>query len=318
MNRQLKRKEPLREGLQRIAEARLQQVLQLIGQDRLTSEPVHEARKAIKSLRATLRLTRGALAPDERRNRNQVLREFAGRLSGPRDAAVTLAAFEKACDEGLGGNRRPKGTPTWVTQVRQALKRQAQAPVTAESVHDTAEAVRRLSGKLLPLRETRPEDVRSSKTKARDDWETTVGTGLRQTYRQGRQLFAQIEAAPDSTTDEQWHDLRKRAKDLGYQLEPLKKVKGIKPFLSRLDEVGSALGDARDLTLVRAYLNKIQDKRELTPAERQGYRRLLAHIDRQCERLHRNALRVAARVYQSKPKKFTAETAACWHRWHAG
>ena len=58
--------------------------------------------------------------------------------------------------------------------------------------------------------------------------------GLRKTYCQGRRLLRRIAAIPEPP-DEQWHELRKRAKDLGYQVALLKKVKGNKPLLAKLD-----------------------------------------------------------------------------------
>ena len=58
MSRRLKRKEDLREGLQRISEKRLHDMLQLMSQVGLTAEGVHDARKVIKSLRAWPRLKR--------------------------------------------------------------------------------------------------------------------------------------------------------------------------------------------------------------------------------------------------------------------
>jgi CHAD domain-containing protein len=68
---------------------------------------------------------------------------------------------------------------------------------------------------------------------------------------------------PPEPSDEQWHELRKRAKDLGYQLDLLKKLKGVKSLLTRLDKLGTALGDARDLSLLRDYLDKAKQKRGL-------------------------------------------------------
>jgi len=61
---------------------------------------VHDAGKIIKNLRAMLRLTRGALGGEGRRARNQALRNLADPLSGRRDAAVKLAAFENVYPEG--------------------------------------------------------------------------------------------------------------------------------------------------------------------------------------------------------------------------
>jgi CHAD domain-containing protein len=307
MNLRLKRKENLRQGLRRIAEERLQEVSRLMGKPGLTAEPVHTARKTIKNLRATLRLTRGALPADARKERNQVLRDFASRLSGPRDAAVTLAAFEKAYRESLDGNRHSRVRLPWVTQVRQALAGQAHAPVKAETYRDAAEGVRRLTGNVLPFQDGTQKD----------DWKDTVQPGLRKTYRQGRRLLAEIQNTPNAP-DAQWHELRKRAKDLGYQLALLKKLKGVKALLAKLDEVGEALGDARDLTLLREYLNKVRDKRELTPPEQQSFRRLLAHIDREREQRHQHALQIAQAVYRSGGKKFTARMTKRWRSWHTG
>lgn len=307
MSSRLKRNENLRQGLQRIAEERLQEVSRLTGKAGLTAEPVHTARKTIKNLRATLRLTRGALPADARKERNQVLRDFAGRLSGPRDAAVTLAAFEKAYRESLDGDRQLKVRLPWVTQVRKALAGQAHAPVKAETYRDAAEGVRRLAGNVLPFQNGT----------GKHDWDDTIEAGLRKTYRQGRRLLAEIRNTPDAP-DEQWHELRKRAKDLGYQLVLLKKLKGVKALLAKLDEIGEALGDARDLILLREHLNKVRDKRELTPAEQQSFRRLLTYIDHQREQLHRTALKTAQAVYRNGGKKFTARMAKRWRSWHAG
>ena len=69
-------------------------------------------------------------------------------------------------------------------------------------------------------------------------------------------------AANAETSDEEWHQLCKRVKDLGYQLTLLKKVMGIKTLLKKLEEVGTALGDARDLTLLRDSLGNVQEKNE--------------------------------------------------------
>ncbi len=304
MSLTLKRKEGLREGLHRVSERRLQEVLRVLGQHGLTAEPVHEARKAIKSLRATLRLTRGALSVEERRARNQALRDLAGRLSGPRDAAVTLAAFEKAYRESLDGNRRHEIEPRWAVQLQKSLTAQARAVIPEEGYRDATRGVRRLSGQLLPFQDAQRET----------DWRDTVGYGLCRTYREGRRLLSDVADAPEPP-EEQWHALRKRAKDLGYQMALLKKVKGVKPLLAKLEEVGSTLGDARDLSLLRDYLDKVQKTNELTPAERQSYQRLLAHIDQQRQGLHTRALHAARCVYHRGSKRFTDRMAERWRRW---
>ena len=60
MSRRLKRNEGLTEGLQRVSKELHRDLLQAIGQERLTPAQVHDARKIIKNLSA------GEVAPDTR------------------------------------------------------------------------------------------------------------------------------------------------------------------------------------------------------------------------------------------------------------
>jgi CHAD domain-containing protein len=315
MSRLLKRTESLTEGLQRVSKELLRDLLQAIGQEKLTPAQVHDARKIIKNLRAMLRLTRGALSDEARRARNEALRNLADPLSGPRDAAVTLAAFENAYNQGLNGNPHRKAEPSWATQVHQSLSEKAHALVPAESYQGKVEEVRCL-GQLLPLEDDQSRGGRRQ-TPGNDSWERIVQEGLRKTYRQGRRLMHQVVANAE-TSDEEWHELRKRVKDLGYQLNLLKKVTGTKPLLKKLDEVGTTLGDARDLTLLRDCLGSVQDKNEFTPADRLDYQRLLTHVEERSQELHRHALKVIRGVYRRGSKRFAARLAKCFRQWQEG
>jgi hypothetical protein len=49
--------------------------------------------------------------------------------------------------------------------------------------------------------------------------------------------------------------------------------------LGKLDQAGTALGDARDLTLLRDALGNSQDNGVFTPADRLTYQKLLTHIE---------------------------------------
>jgi CHAD domain-containing protein len=308
----LKRKESLRKGLQRVSEKRLQDILEDANHEGLTTEPVHEIRKIIKSLRATLRLARGALSVEARKARNQALRDLAGRFSGPRDAAVVLSAFKKACGESLNGDSA-EIHPPWVTQLQKSLTTRASALVPAEGYRDAVEGIRRLKGQILPF-QALDDKENSVKLGFRSEWEQTVEEGLLKTYSQGRRLTRRIATMPEPP-DEQWHELRKRAKDLGYQLSLFKKLDGVKPLLVRLDKLGNALGDARDLSLLRDYLKKAQDKSELLLPERPSFHRLLTYIDQRCQRLHEGALKVAKRVYRRGKKRLMRRMEKRWCRW---
>ena len=283
MSRLLKRHEGLREGLQRISKELRRELLQAIGQEKLTPAQVHDARKIIKNLRAILRLTRGAMSDDARRARNQALRNLADPLSGPRDAAVTLSAFESVCHEGLNGNPHPTAKPSWATQLHQSLSEKAHTLVPAESYQDRVKEVRGL-GQLLPLEDAQSKAGRMP-TRGIDGWESIIQEGLRKTYRQGRGLMRQVVAKAEPS-DEEWHELRKRVKDLGYQLNLLRKVRGVKPLLKKLDKVGTALGDARDLTLLRDCLGDVQNKIQCAPADQWSHKRLLTSIEERSQELH--------------------------------
>jgi CHAD domain-containing protein len=310
MSRRLKRNEGLTEGLQRVSKELLRDLLQAMGQEKLTPGKVHDARKIIKNLRAILRLTRGALSDEARRARNQALRKLGGPLSGPRDAAVTLAAFENVYKEAW--HSPPETAPSWGTQLHQSLSAKAHALVPVERYQDAVEEVRGL-GLLLPLKDDQSGGDRGQK-RGNNSWESIIQEGLRKTYRQGRGLMRQVMANVEPS-DEEWHKLRKRVKDLGYQLNLLKKVRGIKSFLRKLDEVGAALGDARDLTLLRDSLGNIQNKGEFTPADRRLYQRLMTHIEERSQELHRQALKVVGGVYRRRSKRFTAQLAKRFHQW---
>jgi CHAD domain-containing protein len=56
-------------------------------------EPVHEARKALKRLRALVRLLRPGIGRKVYRRHNELWRDAARRLSGGRDAHVLLELF---------------------------------------------------------------------------------------------------------------------------------------------------------------------------------------------------------------------------------
>jgi CHAD domain-containing protein len=315
MSRVLKRNEGLTEGLQRVSKKLLRTLFQAIGQERLMPAQVHDARRIIKNLRAMLRLTRGALNDEARRARNEALRNLADPLSAPRDAAVTLAAFESLYDEGLDGDPHPKAEPSWAIQLHQSLSEKARAIVPAESYQDAVEEVRRL-GQLLPLEDVKSRDGRRQ-THGNNSWESIVQEGLRKSYRQGRGRMRQVVANPKAS-DEEWHELGKRVKDLGYQLNLLKKVRGVKPLLRKLDEVGTALGDARDLTLLRDCLGNVQDKNKFTPSDRCNYERLLTNLEEQSQALHRHALKLIGGVYRRGSKRFAARLAKRFRQWQDG
>ncbi|MBV8417518.1 MAG: CHAD domain-containing protein [Verrucomicrobia bacterium] len=308
----LKRKESLRKGLQRISQTRLHSVLQIIVREGPTAESVHEARKIVESLRAILRLARGALSTGARKERNQVLRDFAGSFSRQRDAAVTLGTFAKVYSASLDGKREQAPKPQWATRLQKSLKAEAHATLPAEYYQDAVERLRRFNGQLLIFEDRACQA--SSRSQSEDDWDAMVAEGLRKTYRQGRRLLREISAAAEPS-DELCHELRKRVKDLGYQLALHKKIEGVRPKLAKLGEVGDALGDARDLILLRGFISRLPKKCHLSPADRESYHCVLTSVDARRHQLYQHALQVGRRVYRRGSERFTRRMAKRWRQW---
>ena len=95
-------------------------------------------------------------------------------------------------------------------------------------------------------------------------------------------------------------------------------MKGIKPLLRRLDEVGTALRDARDLTLLRDCLENVKNENESSSADRLDYQQLLTHVEERSQELHRHALKVIGGVYRRGSKRFTTRLEKRFRQWQDG
>ncbi len=95
------RESPLRKVIRRIARGQLDQAEAELknAPKRKLAAAVHDTRKSLKRLRATVRLGRDALGEETYKRENQAFRDTGRRLAGVRDASVlieTLDALEQA------------------------------------------------------------------------------------------------------------------------------------------------------------------------------------------------------------------------------
>ena len=94
----LKRKEPVDDGLRRIAAGRAESALERLRGatpgDEEFPDAVHGARKDLKKLRTVLRLLRDRIGREAYDEQNRRYRDAAGRLSESRDAEVRLATLD--------------------------------------------------------------------------------------------------------------------------------------------------------------------------------------------------------------------------------
>jgi hypothetical protein len=141
-----------------------------------------------------------------------------------------------------------------------------------------------------------------------DGW-GLIAPGLHRSYRRGRKRLRSVEEDASVTN---LHELRKRVKDLWYQLRLIREVD--KPMIGALadhaHDLSDHLGDDHDLALLREEVQRRRDAFE-SPADQ---RHLLQEIDQRRGELQFAAISLAERVYDDKPKKFTARLAKRYRR----
>src|SRR5579885_1788341 len=89
------KKEPLPDAIRRVASEQLRHALLETSRKKVPPKSIHNARKAIKRVRAVLQLLRCGCQPDAVKNEDRFLRD-AGRLLGAtRDVHVQWQAFQQ-------------------------------------------------------------------------------------------------------------------------------------------------------------------------------------------------------------------------------
>lgn len=194
-----------------------------------SEDGVHEARKALKRLRALIRLIRDELG-DERYGRvNAELRDAGRSLAALRDAAATGRALETLVAD------RADVSVVEVGRVRERLRAaQARAEPGADA-QATVERLKRLRRELAELPVRHGLDP--------------LLAGLRRSARRGRRAGR---AAREQPTTEHLHAWRKRVKDLRHHAELLRDAdpKRLRAIRARARELADVLGEDHDLGLL--------------------------------------------------------------------
>jgi CHAD domain-containing protein len=300
--------EPFAEGLRRVIVGQLDAAIELVEEypgERGGEETVHEVRKAVKRVRALLRVLRGELGRKRYARENGALRDCARRLAGARDAEVMVATLD-----GLLG-RRPEefADSPGVAALRAELlaEREAAAasgigdPLVRAAVAEELRAVRRRMKR-------RPPRTRGLEA---------VAPGIERLYREGRGgLRTARKDGGGRRNEEALHSWRKRVKDLRYAAETLDRGKTggggngsgkggswtrVRRIAQEADRLGEMLGEEHDLALLEA---RVRERRRQFAGEKRTRKRLLKTIARRRKRLRGAALRDGRRLYRRRPKRF--------------
>jgi CHAD domain-containing protein len=303
------------DGVRRIASERLEQAIAAAGiRPRPSPDDVHEIRKDLKSLRALLQLARGHLVKTIRGQENVVLRDAGRTLSGSRDAAALLEALEKL----FGTQEHPKGEALHpagaqiVGRIRQQLLSEAARSLTQRELRAVSEL-------LSSMRTRIPDWVFATGVIQRGSM--LLAAGLEHTYRRGRQHYRIVETiGMENATDELWHEIRKQAKALGYQLKLLRKIwpSALHAWIDALDELSDGLGDDHDFALIQQRILQLPFEATDTEQQVNGRQALLRAIDRRRHRLKLFSLNRARMIYVEKPARFVQRLSVYWELWRDG
>jgi len=297
--------ERLGTGVKRMAVGQLEVAMHTLeGPFAPDEKAVHEARKALKRLRALLRTLEGELSAEVVAREDAVLRKAADALAGARDAAVMLATLERVLLDDP-----PLATSKGVTRVRRRLALE-QARVERDMFAD-AQARKDVLAELQALR-------------ARVlDWELVecdglalVDPGLRDIYREGRRRYRRL-ARGRSKGMSARHRWRKEVKDLRYGVATLQRAGAdgdgkdaadrMRILVRQADELAEALGEEHDLGVLVRWLKaqpRGRGSRRAKLIGRRPRRALLKLATRRRRLLRRRALREGKRLYAEKPKQF--------------
>jgi CHAD domain-containing protein len=329
--------ERMGEGLRRMALAQLDVAIEALeGRDaRMSPEKrVHEARKALKRLRALLRLVRDELGERAYARESELVRSTAKRLAQARDAEVLLSTLDdliKRHAKKLGGRRGVQRLRARLQIERDGAAELALADsATRAGVLDDLRALRvRVSGWQL----AEPGGIEAVEAPL----QRLYGTGRR---RMGRAQRAKRESG------RKLHEWRKRVKDLRYAAEMLQRGAGdakrphkltrgkpgkrtgkgkgkgartpgsqegafIGKVARRADDLAELLGEEHDLAVLAERVRTEAKAPRASGAPGPGTRKaLLKLIARRRKRLRRRALRDGRRLLARPPKSFVRRVRA--------
>jgi len=240
-------------------------------------EAVHNARKALKRLRALLRSLRVAFPKKLFRAENRHIAATCRRISPLRDVHVQLRTL---------GKLKAAAGPAGDHIRRQLLRQQSSFIRRIPALRKTVRALLDVSRQSLaswPLRKATAEDLAS---------------GLKRIYKQGREAF---KTARKSPTPGHLHAWRKKTKSLGYGLELIKNLGSgeLSKMIRCSDILTVALGDDQDLFMVLRALDK---EHRSNPAS--DFKRLANRISLKRAKRQKRAFKLGKKVYGEKPGGF--------------
>lgn len=296
--------EPLSSGLRRITVEQFDRSLELLeGSDDL-DRAVHETRKSIKRLRATLRLVVGEIGTKVYSAENALLRDTARLLAPVRDGWVMVSAVQGIQNE-FGAHLAPGALGHLEESLVERHERRRLRALDDDTLFPTV--VSTLQAARTRYAAWPTEGLELAGRRAIRDRFAAVEPGLRKTYARGR---TEMDLAVRQPTEIHFHEWRKRVKYLRHQVEILDPLwpDVMEAHASSLDRLGELLGDEHDLAVL---IQLLSDMPTLCPdpTERAMVAALAQHRRKE---LQRAAITLGMRAYAETPDRFVERLGSYW------
>jgi CHAD domain-containing protein len=226
--------ESFEEGFRRIALEQIDRASAQLLQGDNQDVAVHETRKALKRLRALLRLVRPAIGKEAFRGENSELRDIGQSLSGARDRHVLLETANKLDASGAFSRR--------------AIAENLRQAITAANGEGGPLSLKGAAGRLAQSRK------RLGALTLEGEGFAIVGKGLEASYKRARRAFADAYANP---SDEGFHEWRKGAQRHWRQMVLLSRAwpQCLEARAGEARELSQLLGDDHDLAVLVGFVH---------------------------------------------------------------
>jgi CHAD domain-containing protein len=300
----LRRGEKLPDGVRRILNEQISAAIDELSNERSSLEnSVHEARRCVKRSRSLLRLVRQAIGRAYARENCQL--QSAGRkLSALRDATALIETLQDLDKRRPAAKRAENGT-------RQQLSRDFR-----DAYHflcdrkDKIAGQMRASGDISSVVEQMERARRRIERLPLKNMEfAVIVDSLKTSMRRGNRAFSKAYADPQP---ENFHEYRKRVKDLRYQLRLVTKMwPGVREgYADSAKDLEQVLGGYHNLAVLADVLREENGRNG-------GSSALLSAIEKAQMELRDKAKKLGHRLYSEPIKAWTRRLESSWRAWEA-
>jgi len=292
--------EKLGDALERILKEQVATAVeQLSNEDKPVDSAIHEARKCVKRTRSALRLIRPAI-PGRFDEENLRLQQIGRRLSEFRDAQALLETLTDLEQKEIKGNRTNAGAKrefkNAVDRLSSRKEKLSEAPHAKAQIRSAVQALQ--------------ESLESLGKLPFDGIDFSVLTdSFKTTLKRGRKACSYAYSHPVAAN---FHEFRKRAKDLRYQLTLLAELwpEVMSGYSQSAKTLEQYLGEDHNLAVLTDVLNG-------NGRNQNAFKIIGVSVAKEQRKLRKKAKLLAGRLYAEPLKVWSTRLNTSWQAWQA-